>query len=214
MVRRSPLRSLDDNAPAHDQAALVRDMLAGSRRAWLAFHARYHVLVLRVIEKVTARFARRMAEDDVREICATMFVQLCANDMGKLRSFDGDHGNKLGSWVGLLAVNCAYDHLRTLRHAPSHEPLDAIEDMLEDAPTPDEVLDRKERLEIAAEVLRELSEKDRQFVALYFDEGLDVEQIAERMQISVKTVYSKKHKIQSRIEARINEPRAAERLAA
>ena len=30
-----------------------------------------------------------------------------------------------------------------------------------------------------------------------------MEQIAERMQISVKTVYSKKHKIQTRIEARI-----------
>ncbi len=30
-----------------------------------------------------------------------------------------------------------------------------------------------------------------------------MEQIAERMRISVKTVYSKKHKIQTRIEARI-----------
>ena len=31
---------------------------------------------------------------------------------------------------------------------------------------------------------------------LYFNEGLDVEQIAERMRISVKTVYTKKHKIE------------------
>jgi RNA polymerase sigma-70 factor (ECF subfamily) len=50
-------------------------------------------------------------------------------------------------------------------------------------------------------VVRELSDKDREFFALYFDEGLDVEQIAAKMQVSVKTVYTKKHKIQSRIEA-------------
>jgi RNA polymerase sigma-70 factor (ECF subfamily) len=36
-----------------------------------------------------------------------------------------------------------------------------------------------------------------------------VEQIAERMRISVKTVYSKKHKIQSRIEARLSSFRLA-----
>lgn len=36
---------------------------------------------------------------------------------------------------------------------------------------------------------------------LYFGEGMEPEQIAEVMNISVKTVYSKKHKIQSRLES-------------
>ena len=36
-----------------------------------------------------------------------------------------------------------------------------------------------------------------------------VQQIAERMHISVKTVYSKKHKIQSRLEAMLSQAQLA-----
>src|SRR5262249_29258488 len=121
-----------------------------------------------------------------------------------LRTFDPDRGNRLGTWIGLITGNCAYDHLRSLRREPDRASLDDIEDMIEDAPTPDEVLEQKERLGVAAEILAELSEKDREFVALYSAEGLDADEIAARMHISVKTVYSKKHKIQSRLEARLS----------
>jgi RNA polymerase sigma-70 factor (ECF subfamily) len=156
-----------------------------------------------------------MAEDEIREIYATLLVQLCANDMSKLRSFDAERGNRLGSWIGLLAANCAVDHLRAMKKEPSRASLDDVEEvLLDETPTPDEALDRKERLQIAAEMLRELPEKDRELFTLYFDEGLDPEQIAQRMQISVNTVYSKKHKIQSRFQARINDARHAQRLAA
>ena len=43
--------------------------------------------------------------------------------------------------------------------------------------------------------------KDRAFATLYFAEGMDPAEIAAKMNISVKTVYSKKHKIQSRLES-------------
>jgi RNA polymerase sigma-70 factor, ECF subfamily len=38
-------------------------------------------------------------------------------------------------------------------------------------------------------------------MTLYFGEGLTPEQIAQEMGINIKTVYSKKHKIQARLEA-------------
>jgi RNA polymerase sigma-70 factor (ECF subfamily) len=38
-------------------------------------------------------------------------------------------------------------------------------------------------------------------VSLYFNRGLDAEQVASAMNISVKTVYSKKHKIRARLES-------------
>ncbi len=144
-----------------------------------------------------------MSADDAGEIYATLLVQLCAGGMSKLRSFDPGRGKRLSSWIGMLAINCAYDHLRELRSEPRRASLDECENIGTDAPQPDEVLDLKERARLAADILRDFSEKDREFVALYFGEGLAVEQIARRMRISVKTVYSKKHKIQTRIEARI-----------
>jgi RNA polymerase sigma-70 factor (ECF subfamily) len=61
--------------------------------------------------------------------------------------------------------------------------------------------------------LAEFSEKDRTFAALHFGEGMDPEDIAATMNISVKTVYSKKHKIQSRLESVLS-TRMSSQLAA
>lgn len=191
---------LDDDGTVQEQVSLLREMLAGSRRAWAAFHARYD----RLIHRCIGRVAPRLESEDEREIYATLLVQLCANDMGKLRSFDPARGVKLGTWIGMLAGNCAVDHLRALRREPPRADLEEADEVEAEAPTPLDLLDRKERLATASAVVRELSDKDREFFALYFDEGLDVEQIAEKMHVSVKTVYTKKHKIQSRIEARLD----------
>jgi RNA polymerase sigma-70 factor, ECF subfamily len=210
-TRTLPVMDENDLAgSAEHQAALVQGMIAGSARSWREFHARYDRLVYRCITKVTARFAMLMNQDDIREIYATLLVQLLANDMHKLRTFEPGRGNRLGSWIGLLAINCAYDYLRTLRKEAGRASIDDIEDEVwSDSPSPHELLELKRRLELVASILRDLSEKDREFVSLYFDEGLDAEQIADRMQISVKTVYSKKHKIQCRIEARLADARLA-----
>jgi RNA polymerase sigma-70 factor (ECF subfamily) len=205
MVSRPLSLRVHDRGSPESEAALVRDMIAGKGSAWREFIARYDRLVHRCITRVTARFARGVSQDDVAEIHATLQAQLCANGMSKLRSFDPHRGKRLSSWVGLLAVNCAYDHLRTLRREAGRASLDECEEIGTTSPLPDEVLDLKERAALAAEILGDLPEKDQEFVALYFGEELDVEEIAERLRISVKTVYSKKHKIQSRIEARLSE---------
>ena len=53
----------------------------------------------------------------------------------------------------------------------------------------------------SARVMAGFSERDRIFAALYFGEGMEPNEIARSMNISVKTVYSKKHKIQSKLES-------------
>jgi RNA polymerase sigma-70 factor (ECF subfamily) len=179
-------------------------MLAGDQLAWRRFTVRYDRLINRCIARIAARCGRSLSSDDIAEIQAGLQAQLCANGMAKLRCFDAERGRRLASWIGLLAVNCAHDHLRALRREPPRASLDECEEMGAELPQPDEVLDLKERALLAVEILRDFSEKDREFVALYFGEELSVEQIAERMRISVKTVYSKKHKIQTRIEARLS----------
>lgn len=210
MVTR-PLPCTDENdsrASAQSQLALVQEMIAGSARAWREFHRSYDRLIYRCITKVTARFALLVGQDDINEIYATLLVQLLSNGMLKLRSFQPGRGNTLGTWIGLIAINCAYDYLRTLRREPNRTPLDEIVEMDSESPSPHDLLEHKERVDLVNEILRDFSDKDREFVTLYFGEGLAAEQIAERMQISVKTVYSKKHKIQCRID-RIVGPRLA-----
>lgn len=202
----------DDSDKVGDAAAsraLVRGMLAGSERAWRDFHSRYDRLIYRCITKVTGRFSSFLSQDDIREIYATLLVQLLSNDMHKLRSFDPERGNRFGSWIGLLAINAAYDYLRSMRREPNRAPMAEAEVLSCELPSPLEQVEHKQRAELVANILRAFSAKDREFVALYFGEGLEPEQIAERMHISVKTVYSKKHKIQSRLEAMLSQAQLA-----
>lgn len=188
---------------------LIAGMLANDARAWREFQSRYDRLIIRCITKVTRRFASVVSQDDVREVYATLYVSLLANDMHKLRSFDPERGNRFSSWIGLLAINAAYDYLRTLRREPQKECITEAMELVCEMPDPFELTSEHERAKIAQKTLEDFSEKDRTFAALYFGEGMDPQDIANTMNISVKTVYSKKHKIQSRLESVLTAGRIA-----
>lgn len=198
-----------DGTGREDELRLVARMVAGEARAWREFQRRYDRLIYRCITKVTARFAARVSADDVHEIYATLLLQLLANDMHKLRTFDPERGNRLGSWIGLLAINAAYDHLRSLRRESNSQPIQEAEQVRGEGLDPYEECERREQAEVVTKMLGDFSEKDRQFMVLYFGEGLKPEEVAEKMSISVKTVYSKKHKIQSRLGQIMNKYKVA-----
>jgi RNA polymerase sigma-70 factor (ECF subfamily) len=184
-----------------DDAALIAGLIANLPLAWRIFQARYDRLVHRCITKVTRRFASIVSQDDVREIYASFYLSLLSNDKHKLRTFDPARGNRFSSWIGLLAINAAYDHLRTLKREPHKEQLAEATDLVAELPDPFDMLAERQHAQIAQKTLEDFSDKDRAFAALYFGEGMDPTEIARRMNISVKTVYSKKHKIQSRLES-------------
>jgi RNA polymerase sigma-70 factor (ECF subfamily) len=150
---------------------------------------------------VTTRFRGVVSQEDVREIYATFAVQLLANDKNKLRSFDPERGNKLSTWLGLLASHTAYDFLRSARREPKRAALSEAEDLYSALPDPCESALMRERASLVGRLLADFTAKDRAFIQLYFGEGLAPERVAERLGISVKTVYSKKHKIQARLQA-------------
>jgi RNA polymerase sigma-70 factor (ECF subfamily) len=185
--------------------ALVAGLVAKDARAWRELQTRYGRMITRCIAKVTRRFASRVSEEDVREIEATFMVSLFSNDMHKVRSYDRTRGHRFSSWLGMLAINCAYDHLRSVKREPLKEILGDDLDLASELPDPFEATATRERARIASESLAGFSEKDRTFAELYFVEGLEPEAVARVMNISVKTVYSKKHKIQARLEAALSQ---------
>ena len=176
-------------------------LIASDARAWRELERRYGRLIDRCIMKVTRRFSSIVSPDDVREIGATLRLSLIANDMHKLRTFDPDRGNRFSSWIGLLAINAAYDYLRSMRREPGKAALTEASDLAAETPDPFESVAQRQRATIAHRLLESFSARDRAFASLYFGEGLEPAVIAARMKISVKTVYSKKHKIQARLEA-------------
>ena len=188
---------------------LVKGLVGNDAAAWQALTTRYGRLIQSCIHRVISRFPSVVRADDAGEILSMLYVQLLANDRNKLRSFAPERGCKLGTWLGLLASHTAYDFLRSIRRVPRGVELTEAEELATDTPDPSELTLRSERASSVAAVLAEFTHKDREFVDLYFGEGLGPDEVARRMGISVKTVYSKKHKIQRRLAGLLGGPQLA-----
>jgi RNA polymerase sigma-70 factor (ECF subfamily) len=195
--------------PDGDECALLAGLLGDDAHCWRLFSERYSRLIYSCITRVTARFPTVVGPEDVREIHGMLFVQLLANDKRKLQSFEPGRGTKLSSWIGMLAMHTAYDYLRGVRREPQRGSLDEAEQLVACIPDPYQALESRERARAVAAVLQSFSDRDRQFVSMYYGQGLEPEQIASSLGISVKTVYSKKHKIRARLESLLAEDQLA-----
>ena len=179
---------------------LLTHTLRREPRAWTELVRRYRSLIYRCITKVTLKYTRSLASADVEEIYADVMMQLVRDEMHKLRIYNPQRGTKLGSWIGMISVNAAYDFLRSAGRRPLLDKVDGQIDPHEECDrTPLDLLIEKERWGHLNELLAEFTDKDRTFVELYYQRGLEADEIAAEMQISLKTVYSKKHKIRAHL---------------
>lgn len=185
---------------AAEDAALVQALCARDPRAWRELERTYGRLIVACVRRVLGRFRSVASEDDVDDVRAIVLSQLVSNDMHRLRSFDASRGVKLGTWLGMLATHAAWDHLRSARRFAAADPDCALDALASDAPDAFDVYARRERAEQVDEIFADMSAKDREFLELFLGRGLEPDAIAAEMGISVKTVYSKKHKIRARLE--------------
>jgi len=194
---------------ADDDGQLLAGMIAGHDRAWREFDQRYARVMQRCITSVTSRFSSVVGADDVREVYAMFCMRLLDGDKHKLRTFDPARGYSLKSWFGMLAVQATYEYLRKKKRETGRDRLGGEGVMGSAAPDPYEQTWERQRTRIAGSLLDQFSERDREFFRLYFDQGCEPEQIAARMGISVKTVYTKKHKLAIRLAELAGERRLA-----
>ena len=179
---------------------LLRWVLRNDARGWVELVRRYRPLIYRCITKVTLKYAPTLSSADLDEIFADVMMQLVRDDMHKLRIYNPARGTKLGSWIGMISVNAAYDFLRSAGRRPLLDKVDGQLDPQEEHDrTPLDQLIEKERWQHLNSLLSEFTDKDRTFVELYYQRGLEADEIAAEMQISLKTVYSKKHKIRAHL---------------
>lgn len=187
---------------ALDDGALLAMVLGKDQAAWVELIRRFRALLFRCITRIASKYDAVLSNEDVNEIFSDMLVNLLRDDMRKLRAYDPARGSKLSSWLGLLAINTTYDYLRQTQRRPL---LDKLEGLVDERPAQepsalDELLD-KERWSRFREMIADFSDKDRRFVELYYARGMEPEEVATEMCISVKTVYSKKNKLRNKLEA-------------
>jgi RNA polymerase sigma-70 factor (ECF subfamily) len=189
---------------------LLRRVLRQDENAWKEFVRRFRALLYRCITKVISRYDAVLSSADPDEIYAEVLIALVRDDFRKLRLWDPRRGTKLSSWLGMIATNTAYDYLRGTARRPILDRIDGVPDMFdpqERSPL-DELLEQERRHNLN-DLLSDYSDKDRTFVALYYAQGMAAEDVADEMGISIKTVYSKKHKLLTRLQATFSANRAA-----
>jgi RNA polymerase sigma-70 factor (ECF subfamily) len=175
---------------------LVEGLLRREERAWCEMHKRYGRLIARCIHDVLRPFSARLPSDATHEVYATFLLSLNQREMHKLRAFDAEKGRTFSSWLGHLATHCAVDYVR--KHARWH-PVGLENAPIELVPDAHRMLVDRMRLDVVRRAARELSARDRQLLGLVFDEALEPDAIAARMGVSIKTVYSKSHKIREKL---------------
>jgi RNA polymerase sigma-70 factor (ECF subfamily) len=180
---------------------LLEAVLGKDEVAWTELIRRYRALVFRCITKVAAKYDAVLSNEDANEIFGDMCFNLLRDNMRKLRAYDPARGAKLGSWLGLLAINTAYDYLRQTSRRPMLDRLDSAAERAGEGPNALDDLLEKERWGYLNGLLADFSAKDRRFVELYYGHGLLPEEVAIAMGISVKTVYSKKNKLRMKLLA-------------
>ncbi len=185
---------------------LLRCVLAGHERAWREFVARHRSVMYRCIIKVTRKHAPHLSPPELDEIYADVLYALFRDDMRRLRSYDPTKGMKLSTWVGMISVQVSHDYLRVCARRPFLDRIDGVLDDREpDRRTPRQALVDKERWDHFADLLARVSERDLQFLQMYFGQGLDPAAIAEALAINIKTVYTRKHKIRAHLRRYIAE---------
>jgi RNA polymerase sigma-70 factor (ECF subfamily) len=182
-------------------AELLRRVLRAESRAWNELVRRFRSLIYRCVTKVIGRYDSILSSADADEVYAEVMMQLVRDDNRKLRLYDARRGTKLSSWLGMIATNVAYDYLRGTARRPILDRIDGVPDIEnENAESPLDGILSGERRSSLNQMLEGYSDKDRAFVSLYYAQGLEAEEVAEEMKISVKTVYSKKHKLLARLQ--------------
>lgn len=178
-----------------DESQLLAGLLVRDPAAWREFHRRYDRMIWTCVHRVLTRFSTVVASDAMQEIRATFYASLFANDMHKLRSFEVERGNKLGTWIGLLAINATWDHLRGTQRRGRAAPLHVAERLHTSEPDPYAREAVRQECARLAEVVATLPPRDQAFVRLCFVDERSPQEIAAELGMDVKTVYSRKHRL-------------------
>lgn len=176
------------------ESDLLQRLLTTEAAAWAEFHRRYDRMIWTCVHRVIARFSSVVASDAIQEIRGNFYASLFANDMHKLRRFEIERGNKLGSWIGLIAINATWDYLRATARRPVVDPMMLAEELHDDRDALDTHAVREDCDRLAA-IVRTLSPRDQEFVRLCFVDGCSPQEVADAMGIEVKSVYTKKHRL-------------------
>ncbi len=172
-----------DDSP--DLAALF----AGERSAWDAFIRRYAAVIHAAVLRKLLPAGRG---EDAEDVAQDVFVKLCREDFRLLRTYDPARA-KLSTWLTVMAVTSAIDHLR--RHARPRVSLEEMPEALG-------AVEQRPRLPLRFPPGL-LTDRQAAVLRLLYEEELEVAEAASLLGIDPQTVRSLHHKALTRLRAEV-----------
>ena len=129
-----------------------------------------------------------------------------------LPKFRGDAA--FGTWLGRIAVNVARDAAARRKRAPksltktnAEEEEDDSQELASDAPSPSEVLLRRERQSAVRIALAGLHENHRVVLVLFELQGFAYEEVSHILQLPVGTIKSRIHRARTALREALDNQR-------
>jgi RNA polymerase sigma-70 factor, ECF subfamily len=185
--------------PVDDEATLIAQLRAGDQAAFEQVVRQYGGRLLAVARRIVG------TEEDARDVVQDAF-------MNAFKSLDRFEGNaKLSTWLHRIAVNAALMKLRTRKRKPE-QPIDSMlpgfneeghfEERFQSWEEPvDKALEREENRELVRRQIDALPESYRTVLVLRDIEGLDTEETANMLGLSVNATKIRLHRARQALRA-------------
>ena len=193
--------------PSHetDRQMLFR-CFSGDKKASERLVRRFSDLVYKSVQYTLMSKNVQFKREDVEDLHNTVFLHLFENECKKLRQYKGKNGCSLASWIRLIAVRTALNHLRkkgydsmaSQKRQISLEDLHALKGGETDALC---AVEKAEQRRLVEEGIEALPPRDRLFMKLHFNDGLSIREVAAAMHLSIENTYSVKHRTIQRLRS-------------
>jgi RNA polymerase sigma factor (sigma-70 family) len=196
------------------QRQLLHDCWSKKRGAWEEFVSQYSRLIYYSIHRTCRLKSYPVTPEELEDLFNEVFVLILKEDCKKLRQYRGDRGCSVATWLRTITTRHVLDHIR--RSGRSYLRVDfeaeAEEGLVSGSlvpssggMSPEEILLFKEREEVVARAVSELSGEDRRFIELYYLQELSPEEVARALRVTVSTVYSRVNRLKSKISEQIQD---------
>ena len=190
---------------------LLKSCIEGKEWAWEIFEEKYVRLIHYYITQTAKIHNIYLKQEDMEDCYQSIILAIIKDDCRRLRTFRGEHGCTLASWLRIIAVRLTQNFLQSLTRRQSRDIstdeisfLDKIATNESDNKTFEDEYIKKETWDIIVDVIEnKLTAREKLFSNLFWLDGLSFEEIAKIMNLTINNLYLIRHRVQKKIETKI-----------